>query len=33
MWARWTNLILGIWLVISPWVLGYDYAVATYNSF
>ncbi|MEW6249307.1 MAG: SPW repeat protein [Planctomycetota bacterium] len=22
-WASWTNLVLGIWLIISPWVLNY----------
>jgi hypothetical protein len=23
-WAGWINLILGIWLIISPWVVGYS---------
>jgi hypothetical protein len=31
-WEEWTLLILGIWLVISPWVLGfYGDGSATWN--
>ena len=22
-WASWINAILGVWLIISPWVLGF----------
>jgi hypothetical protein len=22
-WASWINVILGIWLIISPWIVGY----------
>lgn len=32
-WEEWTNLILGVWLVISPWVLGFtDINRATQNA-
>ena len=31
-WAEWTNLILGLWLIASPWVLGFNaYWVAAAN--
>lgn len=23
-WEEWVNLLLGIWLIISPWLLGYN---------
>jgi hypothetical protein len=23
-WEEWTNVIVGIWLLVSPWVLGFD---------
>ena len=23
-WEEWVNLALGIWLIVSPWVLGFD---------
>lgn len=23
MWHGWIKLILGIWLIVSPWILGY----------
>ena len=23
-WEEWTNVVLGVWLVISPWVLGFS---------
>jgi hypothetical protein len=31
-WEEWTNLVLGLWLIVSPWVLGFSsqYA-ATWN--
>lgn len=22
-WEEWANLILGVWLILSPWILGY----------
>lgn len=32
-WASWLNFILGIWVLISPWVIGYAYnGVATRNA-
>lgn len=32
-WQDWTSLALGIWLVVSPWVLGFsDNGVATWNA-
>ena len=31
-WEEWTNLILGLWLIIAPWVLGFSaHALATWN--
>ena len=31
-WEEWTNLILGLWLIASPWVLGFHtYTVAAAN--
>jgi hypothetical protein len=27
-WSNWLNLILAVWLFISPWVLGFAYAPA-----
>lgn len=33
MWQGWVNLILGLWLIISPWVLGFStVAGAMWNS-
>jgi hypothetical protein len=23
-WEEWINLVLGVWLIISPWVLGFN---------
>ena len=23
-WEEWTNVVLGVWLAISPWVLGFS---------
>jgi hypothetical protein len=31
-WLSWLNLVLGVWLVVSPWVLNYDNNGATWNS-
>lgn len=33
-WASWINVILGIWLIIAPWVLGFagTSTDATWNS-
>jgi hypothetical protein len=32
-WEEWLNLAAGVWLVISPWVLGYSgVAMALYNA-
>lgn len=25
-WEEWTNMTLGVWLIISPWVLGFEAA-------
>jgi ABC-type molybdate transport system permease subunit len=34
MWEEWVNLVLGIWLILSPLVLGFrDETVATANHF
>ena len=31
-WEEWTNLVLGVWLIISPWALGFAFnATATIN--
>ena len=31
-WEEWINLVLGLWLVVSPWALGFDnYTLATVN--
>lgn len=31
-WEEWTNLILGLWLIIAPWVLGFSaQKLATWN--
>lgn len=33
-WQDWVNLILGVWLIISPWVMNYNDAyMAAGNSF
>jgi hypothetical protein len=32
-WEEWTNLVIGIWLVVAPWALGFgSNAVATWNT-
>jgi hypothetical protein len=31
-WEEWINLVLGLWLVASPWALGFDtYTIAKVN--
>jgi hypothetical protein len=30
-WEEWINVILGAWLVVSPWVLGGATSIATAN--
>lgn len=33
MWQGWVNLILGLWLIVSPWLLGFSStAGAMWNS-
>ncbi len=33
LWEEWVNLILGIWLIISPWVVGFsNMAAPTWDS-
>ena len=31
-WARWANVVLGIWLVLSPFILGFATDQATWNN-
>ena len=31
-WEDWTETALGLWLAVSPWVLGFDNAVARVNA-
>jgi hypothetical protein len=31
-WVEWTNLLLGLWLMISPWVLGFAHTKAMHIS-
>jgi hypothetical protein len=31
-WEGWANLLLGIWLVVSPWVLGFAHSRAMHFS-
>lgn len=31
-WEDWTETALGLWLVISPWVLGFDSMAARVNA-
>jgi hypothetical protein len=31
-WDEWINLALGIWLIVSPWVLGFTHTKAMYVS-
>jgi hypothetical protein len=33
LWEEWVDLALGVWLVVSPWVLSYDHMkVLTWNA-
>ena len=29
---RWSELVVGVWLLVAPWILGYDTVVSTINS-
>jgi hypothetical protein len=31
LWEEWINLVLGLWLVVSPWILGVTSSVARIN--
>ena len=32
-WQDWANLVLGLWLVLSPWILGFSgTSSATWNG-
>ena len=31
-WQEWTNLLLGIWLIVSPWLLGFAHTRAMHYS-
>jgi len=31
-WEEWANLVLGIWLIASPWVLGFTHTSAMHFS-
>lgn len=31
-WARWGNIFLAIWLILSPFILGIQDSAATWNS-
>ena len=31
-WEEWANLVLGIWLIVSPWVLGFAHTRAMHFS-
>ena len=32
-WEEWANVVLGVWLVVSPWVLGFaDVTMAMWNA-
>jgi hypothetical protein len=31
-WEEWTNLLLGMWLVVSPWVVGFAHTPAMHFS-
>ncbi|HEY6024844.1 MAG TPA: SPW repeat protein [Pseudolabrys sp.] len=32
-WEEWTNLVLGLWISVSPWVLGFQHTVAMRINF
>ncbi len=31
-WLSWINVVLGLWLIVAPWILSYDADEATVNS-
>lgn len=31
-WEEWTNFALGLWLVVSPWLLGFSVTVAAMSN-
>jgi hypothetical protein len=31
-WEEWANLVLGLWLIVSPWVLGFTHTSAMHFS-
>jgi hypothetical protein len=31
-WEEWVNLLLGLWLIVSPWVLGFAHTSAMHFS-
>jgi hypothetical protein len=31
-WEEWANLLLGIWLIVSPWILGFTHTRAMHFS-
>src|SRR5437016_13224702 len=31
-WQDWMNLLLGVWLLLSPWALGYGQTTAAWNA-
>ena len=31
-WEEWANLLLGLWLIASPWILGFSHNRATHFS-
>jgi hypothetical protein len=31
-WSRWANVILGIWLILSPFILGFITSQAIWNN-
>jgi hypothetical protein len=31
-WQEWANLLLGIWLIVSPWLLGFAHTSAMHYS-
>jgi hypothetical protein len=31
-WASWVNVLLGLWLMASPWALGYGYSAAVIHD-
>ena len=32
-WQDWINLFLGVWLLVSPWALGYGQTTAAWNAY